>query len=425
MKTNWTLNEHSEGTLEVVVDGDSWKKAQKKAFNNVKKNINVKGFRQGQVPDALIRRQVSKEYIYGQAVDSIANEALRQGIDEHNLEVVARPTLDYKDANDESVTLTFDIVVMPEVELGEYKGLDIHKVDATVTDEDVENEIKNVQNRYADWVLREDGEAAQDGDEVTIDFVGKVDGVAFDGGSAENYPLVLGSNSFIPGFEAQVVGMKTNDVKDVEVTFPEDYQAKDLAGKDAVFTVTAHDIKYKELPEVNDELIKMLKRDGVETLEKYKEVTREELQKRKENDAEDGFSAAIINAVKANAKVDIPQAMIDAEVEGMYNDFARQMQSSGYTLEQYLKATSQTADAMKAQMAPEAESRIKSSLVLNAVVKAENIEVTEEDIENEYKEMSDLYSMEVDQIRRLLPAENMKDDLAQKKALELIKASVK
>ena len=242
MKTNWTLNEHSEGTLEVVVDGDSWKKAQKKAFNNVKKNINVKGFRQGQVPDALIRRQVSKEYIYGQAVDSIANEALRQGIDEHNLEVVARPTLDYKDANDESVTLTFDIVVMPEVELGEYKGLDIHKVDVTVTDEDVENEIKNVQNRYADWVLREDGEAAQDGDEVTIDFVGKVDGVAFDGGSAENYPLVLGSNSFIPGFEAQVVGMKTNDVKDVEVTFPEDYQAKDLAGKDAVFTVTAHDI---------------------------------------------------------------------------------------------------------------------------------------------------------------------------------------
>ncbi len=244
MKSSWTLKEHSEGVLEVIVDGDVWTKAQKHAFQYFKKNITMKGFRPGQVPEALLKKQISKEAIYEQAVENIANTVLAQAVQEQKLELVARPTLDYKDASDESVTLDFNCVVEPEVTLGEYKGLDIHKDEVEVTDEDVDKELERVQDRYADWVLREEGEAAVEGDQVVIDFVGKKDGEAFEGGSGENYPLELGSQSFIPGFEDQLIGVKTGDVKDVNVTFPEDYQAKDLAGQDAVFTVTVHDIKY-------------------------------------------------------------------------------------------------------------------------------------------------------------------------------------
>lgn len=425
MNSKWTLNEHSEGVLEVVVSGEEWEKAQKKAFNEFKKNVAIKGFRAGKVPEALLKKQISKEAIYDRAAESVANQELVKGIEENNLELVARPTFDYKDASEESVTLVFNCIVSPEVTLGEYKGLDIHKDEVSVSDEDVDAELSKVQDRYADWVIREEAEQAVLGDQVTIDFVGKKDGEAFEGGSGENYPLELGSNTFIPGFEDQLVGVKSGDVKDVNVTFPEDYQAKDLAGQEAVFTVTVHDIKYKDRPEVNDELIAQLKRDGVETVEKFKEVTREDLTKQRESAAEDKFTSEVLEAVSNNATVDIPAVMIESEVDSMLQQFAQQMQQSGFTLEQYYQATGQSEADMKAQMRPEALSRVKNALVLQAVVKAENIELSDEDIEKEYSEMSTLYNMEVEQIKRLLPAENLKSDLAQQKALELLKSSVK
>lgn len=425
MSSKWTLNEHSEGVLEVVVSGEAWEKAQKKAFNEFKKNVAIKGFRAGKVPEALLKKQISKEAIYDRAAESLANDELVKGIEENNLELVARPTFDYKDASEESVTLVFNCIVSPEVTLGEYKGLDVQKDAVEVTDEDVEAELSKVQDRYADWVIREEEEQAVNGDQVTIDFVGKKDGEAFEGGSGENYPLELGSNTFIPGFEEQLIGVKTGDVKDVNVTFPEDYQAKDLAGQEAVFTVTVHDIKYKDRPEVNDELIAQLKRDGVETVEKFKEVTREDLTKQRKSAAEDKFTSEVLEAVSNNATVDIPAVMIESEVDSMLQQFGQQMQQSGFTLEQYYQATGQSEADMKAQMRPEALSRIKNALVLQAVVKAENIEVSDEDVEKEYNEMSTLYNMEVEQIKRLLPAENIKSDLAQQKALELLKSSVK
>ncbi len=425
MNSKWTLNEHSEGVLEIVVSGEEWEKAQKKAFNEFKKNVAIKGFRAGKVPEALLKKQISKEAIYDRAAESVANQELVKGIEENNLELVARPTFDYKDASEESVTLVFNCIVSPEVTLGEYKGLDIHKDEVSVSDEDVDAELSKVQDRYADWVIREEAEQAVLGDQVTIDFVGKKDGEAFEGGSGENYPLELGSNTFIPGFEDQLVGVKSGDVKDVNVTFPEDYQAKDLAGQEAVFTVTVHDIKYKDRPEVNDELIAQLKRDGVETVEKFKEVTREDLTKQRESAAEDKFTSEVLEAVSNNATVDIPAVMIESEVDSMLQQFAQQMQQSGFTLEQYYQATGQSEADMKAQMRPEALSRVKNALVLQAVVKAENIELSDEDIEKEYSEMSTLYNMEVEQIKRLLPAENLKSDLAQQKALELLKSSVK
>lgn len=425
MNSKWTLNENSEGVLEVTVDGETWEKAQKKAFNEFKKNVSIKGFRAGKVPEALLKKQISKEAIYDRAVESIANAELVKGIEENNLELVARPTLDYKDASDEAVTLVFNCVVSPEVTLGEYKGLDIHKEEVNVTDEDVDAELSRVQDRYADWVIREEGEPAVNGDQVTIDFVGKKDGEAFEGGSGDNYPLELGSNTFIPGFEEQLIGVKTGDVKDVNVTFPEDYQAKDLAGQDAVFTVTVHDIKYKERPEANDELIAQLKRDGVETVEKFKEVTREELTTQKEKAADEKFTNDLMEAVSDNATVEIPSVMIENEVDGIYQQFVQRMQQSGFTAEQYFQATGQSEADMKATMRPDAQRRVKGALVLDAIIKAENIEVSDEDIEKEYSEMSTLYNMEVEQIKRLLPAENIKNDLAQQKALELIKSSVK
>lgn len=425
MNSKWTLNEHSEGVLEVVVDGEAWENAQKKAFNDFKKNVSIKGFRTGKVPEALLKKQISKEAIYDRAVEGVANEALVEAVKEHNLELVARPTLDYKDASDESVTLVINCVVSPEVTLGEYKGLDIHKDEVNVTDEDVEAELSKVQDRFADWVLREEGQPAEDGDQVTIDFVGKKDGEPFEGGSGENYPLELGSNTFIPGFEEQLVGVKTDDVKDVTVTFPEDYQAADLAGKEAVFTVTVHDIKYKDRPEVNDELIAQLKRDGVETVEKFKEVTKEDLTKERERAADEKFTNDLMEAISDNATVEIPAVMIENEVDNLYRDFTNRMQQSGFTAEQYFAATGQTEADLKATIRPDAQRRVKGSLVLDAVIKAENIEISDEDVEKEYTEMSTLYNMDVEQIKKLLPAENIKDDLAQQKALELIKSSVK
>ncbi|RHT01291.1 trigger factor [Firmicutes bacterium AM41-11] len=425
MNSKWTLNEHSEGVLEVVVDGEAWENAQKKAFNDFKKNVSIKGFRTGKVPEALLKKQISKEAIYDRAVEGVANEALVEAVKEHNLELVARPTLDYKDASDESVTLVINCVVSPEVTLGEYKGLDIHKDEVNVTDEDVEAELSKVQDRFADWVLREEGQPAEDGDQVTIDFVGKKDGEPFEGGSGENYPLELGSNTFIPGFEEQLVGVKTDDVKDVTVTFPEDYQAADLAGKEAVFTVTVHDIKYKDRPEVNDELIAQLKRDGVETVEKFKEVTKEDLTKERERAADEKFTNDLMETISDNATVEIPAVMIENEVDNLYRDFTNRMQQSGFTAEQYFAATGQTEADLKATMRPDAQRRVKGSLVLDAVIKAENIEISDEDVEKEYTEMSTLYNMDVEQIKKLLPAENIKDDLAQQKALELIKSSVK
>lgn len=425
MNSKWTLNEHSEGVLEVVVDGEAWENAQKKAFNDFKKNVSIKGFRTGKVPEALLKKQISKEAIYDRAVEGVANEALVEAIKEHNLELVARPTLDYKDVGDESVTLVINCVVSPEVTLGEYKGLDIHKDEVNVTDEDVEAELSKVQDRFADWVLREEGQPAEDGDQVTIDFVGKKDGEPFEGGSGENYPLELGSNTFIPGFEEQLVGVKTDDVKDVTVTFPEDYQAADLAGKEAVFTVTVHDIKYKDRPEVNDELIAQLKREGVETVEKFKEVTKEDLTKERERAADEKFTNDLMETISDNATVEIPAVMIENEVDNLYRDFTNRMQQSGFTAEQYFAATGQTEADLKATMRPDAQRRVKGSLVLDAVIKAENIEISDEDVEKEYTEMSTLYNMDVEQIKKLLPAENIKDDLAQQKALELIKSSVK
>ena len=417
--------ENSTGELEVTVEGEAWKKAQKKALNYAKSHMNLKGFRQGQIPDALVKKQLSSKALYDMASEEVANEALSEGIKEHNIDLVARPTLDVKEADDEKAVLVFTCTVLPEVTLGEYKGLDIKKADVEVTEEDVENEVKRVQDRYADWVVREDDDAAQLGDQVVIDFVGTKDGVAFEGGSGENYPLELGSGSFIPGFEEQLVGVKKGEEKDVEVTFPENYQAAELAGQPATFHCTVHEVKYKDLPELNDELIKKLKIENVETVDAYKEKVKTDLTAQKEREAEENFTNELLGKVCDNANVEIPAVMIDAEVDRMYKEFEGRMQQSGFTAKQFLEATHQTEEAIRAQMSPEAAARVKTQLVLEAIVKAESIEASDEDVEKEFTTMSEMYNMEVEKIKSLISPESIKADLANQKALDFIKTSVK
>ena len=425
MTSNWTLKENSTGELEVTVEQDAWKKAQKKALNYAKSRMNIKGFRPGQIPEALVRKQISSKALYEMAAEEVANEALADGIKENNLELVAQPTLSLKEADDDKAVLVFTCTVSPEVTLGDYKGLDVKKDDVNVTDEDVEAELKRVQERYADWVIREDDEAAQLGDQVVIDFVGTKDGVEFEGGSGENYPLELGSGSFIPGFEEQLVGVKKGEVKDVEVTFPENYQAADLAGQPAVFKCTVHDVKYKDLPELNDELIKKLKIEDVETVDAYKEKTTNDLKAQKEREAEDKFTNEVLSKACENATVEIPQVMIDNEVSRMYREFEGRMQQSGFTAKQFLEATGQKEEDIRAQMSEEAASRVKTSLVLDAIVKAENIEASDEDVEKEFTNMSEMYNMDVEKIKSLISPESVKADLASQKALDFIKTSVK
>ena len=279
--------------------------------------------------------------------------------------------------------LDFTCTVSPEVKLGDYKAIRVKKPEVEVTEEEIDNEVKRIQDRYADWVIREDEEPAQIGDQVTIDFVGEKDGVPFEGGAGNDYPLVLGSNTFIPGFEDQLVGVKAGEEKDIEVTFPENYQAPDLAGQAVIFKVKVHDVKYKELPEINDELIANLKREGVETVEQYKEEAKKELLSHKEQEAEKKFTDEVLAQVVDGAIVDIPAVMIDNEVDRMYQQFEQRMQSSGFTAKQFLEATHQTEADIKEQMRNEAANRVKTTLVLEAVANAEDFKIDEAAIDEQ------------------------------------------
>ncbi|MCF0106476.1 MAG: trigger factor, partial [Holdemanella sp.] len=385
----------------------------------------IKGFRKGQVPDAMVRRMYPKQAIYDMAVDEVANAALRQGIEETKIELVDRPTLDVKEADDDKIVLVFNCVVMPEVTLGEYKGLDVTKDAVEVTEEDIEKEVKSVQERYADWVIRDEDETAQDGDQLVLDYAGTIEGVAFDGGTAQQQTLVLGSNTFIPGFEDQLVGVKAGEEKDVVVTFPEDYNEASLAGKEATFKCLVHDIKYKELPEVSDELIQKLKLEGVETVEQFKEKKKDDLTKRKENEAEEKFGADLIAKAVENASVEIPQVMIDTEVKSLRDNYRNQLTQYGISEAQYMQAMNITEEDMNAQFAPQAESRVREGLVLDAIAKAENIEISDEEVEAEYNQMAEMYGMEVAQIKNIVSPFNIKDSLSAQKAVQFLKDSAK
>ena len=420
MSSKWELKEKSTGELVATVEGEDWKQAQKKAFNKIKKNINIPGFRKGQAPAALIKKQIPAQNILMDAVEAVANDVLSDGVEEHKLVLVDRPELRIDEINEEKVILKFICAVKPEVKLGDYKGLPIKKKATRVTQKDIDAEVERLQQRYADMVVKEEGNV-ESGDTAVIDFEGFKDGVAFDGGKAESYPLEIGSGAFIPGFEDQLVGMAKEETKDINVTFPEDYQVAELAGQPVVFKVTVHEIKTKVLPEANDELIKEAKIKDVETMEDYRAYVKKNLSERKDRENEENFTNELLEKVVANAEVESPDAMIERETDEMVREITQRLSAQGFTLEQFAQVTGQDEEKIRAEVRQDAEKKVRVRLVLEAVAEAEQFEISDEEIDAELKAIADQYSMQIEQVRNLISHDAVSYDLRQRKALELIK----
>ncbi|MBS3987341.1 MAG: trigger factor [Erysipelothrix sp.] len=423
MKSNWTVKEKSTGTLSVVVADEAWASAQEKAFNKLAKNVEVKGFRKGSAPKDLVRKQISDASIFNEAIDSVANEAYLYGLTEHNLNVVGRPQLDVKDISRVSVELLFEVTITPEVTLGDYKSVKVAQESVVVSDADIETVINKTLEDYAELVIKE-GEAIM-GDTVVIDFEGFKDGVAFDGGKGENYPLELGSQSFIPGFEEALVGTTVGQSLDVNVTFPDNYGVAELAGQPVVFKCTVHEIKTKQLPELSDEFVASLKKEGITTVDAYKEDVIHTLKHEKEHEAEHAFEDAVLSQVVEGSSVDIPQIMIDEETNVLFEDFKRRLESQNYNMELYSALTGQDEAFLREQMAKDAERKVRLRLVLDAIAKAENFEITPEALEEEYAGIATMYNMEVDQVKQVLAPSVVMQEWRLKTAFDFIKTNAK
>lgn len=428
MSSTWTLKEKSQGELEVVVDGEKWEQAQKKAFNKIAKNIKIDGFRQGKVPAAIIKKNVSDQQVWMEAADLVANEALQAGYEEHNLEPIARPMLDIPAVSNESITLKFTITVRPEVKLGKYKGLKMAKIDDEVTDEEVNNEINRILANYAEVVTKEGDEVkVNKGDIAVIDFEGFTaeDDVAFEGGKGENYPLEIGSNTFIPGFEDQLVGVKLGSRKKVKVKFPENYGAPNLAGKDAYFKCKVNEIKEKKLPELNEEIISELHIKDVTTADELKNYIKENMSKYKRQNAESKAFDEVMDKILEKTEVEIPDVMIQEESDNLMIEFSQRLQASGYSIDDFAKASGKTNEDIKKEMWEDAAVRVKTRLTLEAIAKEEGIKVTPEEIDAEYKKIAEQYHMEEAKVRQMARVDLVGYDIVLRKASDLVRESCK
>ncbi|WP_338442950.1 trigger factor [Bacillus spizizenii] len=420
MSVKWEKQEGNEGVLTVEVDAETFKTALDDAFKKVVKQVSIPGFRKGKIPRGLFEQRFGVEALYQDALDILLPVEYPKAVEEAGIEPVDRPEIDVeKIEKGESLIFTAKVTVKPEVKLGDYKGLGIEKDDATVTDEDVQNELKALQERQAELVVKEEG-AVEEGNTVVLDFEGFVDGEAFEGGKAENYSLEVGSGSFIPGFEEQLVGLEAGAEKDVEVTFPEEYHAEELAGKPAVFKVKIHEIKAKELPELDDEFAKDIDEE-VETLAELTEKTKKRLEEAKENEADAKLREELVLKASENAEIDVPQAMVDTELDRMLKEFEQRLQMQGMNLELYTQFSGQDEAALKEQMKEDAEKRVKSNLTLEAIAKAENLEVTDEEVDAELSKMAEAYNMPVENIKQAIGSTDaMKEDLKVRKAIDFL-----
>ncbi|MCM8508000.1 MULTISPECIES: trigger factor [Bacillus amyloliquefaciens group] len=420
MSVKWEKQEGNEGVLTVEVDADTFKTALDDAFKKVVKQVSIPGFRKGKVPRGLFEQRFGVEALYQDALDILLPVEYPKAVEEAGIEPVDRPEIDVEKIDKgESLIFTAKVTVKPEVKLGDYKGLGIEKDDTAVTDEDVQNELKALQERQAELVVKEEG-AVENGDTVVLDFEGFVDGEAFEGGKAENYSLEVGSGSFIPGFEEQLTGLEAGAEKDVEVTFPEEYHAEELAGKPAVFKVKIHEIKAKELPELDDEFAKDIDEE-VETLAELTEKTKKRLEEAKENEADAKLREELVLKASENAEADVPQAMIDTELDRMLKEFEQRLQMQGMNLELYTQFSGQDENALKEQMKEDAAKRVKSNLTLEAIAQAENLEVTDEEVEAELTKMAEAYNMPVENIKQAIGSTDaMKEDLKVRKAIDFL-----
>ncbi|PWJ48337.1 trigger factor [Faecalicatena contorta] len=413
--------EHNMVKLTIEVPAEDVEKALQASYLKQRKQMNLPGFRKGKVPRQMIEKMYGPEVFYDEAANQIIPEAYSKAYDECELELVSQPQIDVVQMEKgKPFIFTAEVAVKPEVTLGEYKGLKVDKGSTRVTAKEIDEEIDKEREKSARTVDVTD-RAVQDKDQVVLDFEGFVDGEAFEGGKGENYPLTIGSGSFIPGFEEQLIGAEIGKELDVKVTFPEEYQAVELAGKDAVFKCTVHEIKAKELPELDDEFASEV--SECETLEAYKAEVKKNIKERKEREAKEKKENQAVEQAVENAQMDIPQAMIDMQVKQMRDDFARRIQQQGLSMEQYFQFTGMTAEKMEEEMRPQADKQIKTRLVLEAVVKAENIEVSDERLDEELQKMAEAYQMEVDKLKEFMgdnEKKQIKQDIAVQEAVTVL-----
>ena len=425
MSVSFESKETNRGVLTFTISQEQIKPELDRVFNSVKKTLNVPGFRKGHLPRPVFNQKFGEEALYQDTLNALLPAAYEAAVKEAEIEVVAQPQFDVASMETgQDWTITAEVVTKPEVKLGEYKNLEVSvDVSKEVSDADVDARIERERNNLAELVLKED--KAANGDTVVIDFVGTVDGVEFDGGKGDNFSLELGSGQFIPGFEDQLVGHAAGETVEVNVTFPEDYQATDLAGKDAKFVTTIHEVKEKEVPELDDELAKDIDED-VETLDELKEKYRKELAESKEIAFDDAVESAALDLAVENAEiVELPEEMVHEEVHRSVNEFLGNMQRQGISPDMYFQITGTTQEDLHKQHEADAEKRTKTNLVIEAVAKAEGFEASDEDIEAEIASLAADYNMEVERVRQLLSADMLKHDIVIKKAVELITSTAK
>ena len=418
--------EKNMAKLTVEVAAEELEKAIEAAYQKNKSKISIPGFRKGKVPRQMIERMYGKEVFYEDAANALIPDAYEKALDECEEDIVSSPSIDVVQIEaGKPFIFTAEVALKPEVKLGKYKGVKVEKSDVAVTDEEVDAEINKERENNARNIEVTD-RAVKDGDITTLDFEGFVDGVAFEGGKGENYPLTIGSGAFIPGFEEQLIGAEIGKEVEVNVTFPEDYQAEDLKGKAAVFKCTVKEIKEKQLPELDDEFASEV--SEFETLAEYKADVKGKLEERKAKEAKDAKEAAVIEAIVKDSDMEIPEAMLATQQRQMVDEFAQRIQMQGLSIDQYFQFTGSSYEQMIEQVKPQAEKRIQSRLILEAVAKAENITATDEDYEEELKVMAEAYQMEVEKVKELLPEKSVlqiKEDIAVKKAAEFVVENAK
>lgn len=412
--------ENAKAEVKVTLDGEKWSEACKTAFKKLANKVEIKGFRKGSAPKNLVEKYINHNEVLFNAGEALAQEALTEAVKEHDIQLIDRPELKLDEINDEKCVMTFICSVMPDVTLGDYKKLVYKKDVKEITDKDVDDDIAKLLDRKADLELKEDG-VVEDGDTAVIDFEGFLNGEAFEGGKGENYDLVIGSNSFIPGFEPQLIGMKPEETKEINVTFPADYQAESLKGKETTFKVTVHEIKKKVLPVLDDEFVKEQKIENVNTVDELKKYTKDELTKQAEAQATNKADEDLMDKLAEMVNVDIPEVMIKSEQDSLVQNYEQRLMQQGISLDQFLKITNQTKDALRDQMKDDAIKRIKINLGLAEIAKKDNIVVSDDDIKAEYDKMAEMYQMPVDDIKKYISEDSLKDDLKLQKTLDSLK----
>ena len=426
MKINNKKLENAIVELTVAFDSEEWKATQEKALDKLAKNVKIDGFRPGKAPAAMVRARVSKASVLEEATDMILQTKFVEILTEANVEPVAQPALSVQKVDADELEVQILVPVKPQVELGEYKGLEVKKGRVTVTKKEIEEQLANYQTQFAELTVNEGGKVAK-GDTAVIDFEGFVDGVAFEGGKGENYPLEIGSGSFIPGFEDQVIGMTVDKEQDIVVTFPEDYGAADLAGKEATFKVTVHEIKEKHLPEIDDELAKDVNIDGVETLDQLKDHIKANIKTRKESENENKFMDDLYKAIVASSKVEDSDALLEQEQGLMLQEVEQNLQRQGLNFEVYQQFTGKSKDDIKEDIKPQAEERVKLNAILAAIIEEEKLAVSDEELETELKTIAEYYQKELDEVKKIFEGNmsRIENYLLTRKAVDLVKDNLK